>query len=79
MKEHTVKKIRASIGEAVMRLSDLSKIGEVTHAQRAGEPMPSTEKLKTFVEKVRQIIFPGYFGPINFHSTTFPLSHGSTR
>jgi serine O-acetyltransferase len=76
MKEHTVKKIRESIGEAVLRLSDLSKIGEVTHAQRAGEPMPSTEKLKTFVEKVRQIIFPGYFGPINFHSTTFHYHMG---
>ena len=76
MKEHTVKKIRESIGEAVLRLSDISRIGEVTHAQRAGEPMPSTEKLKTFVEKVRQIIFPGYFGPINFHSTTFHYHMG---
>jgi serine O-acetyltransferase len=76
MKEHTIKKIRESIGEAVLKLSDISRIGEVTHSQRAGEPMPSTDKLKTFVEKVRQIIFPGYFGPINFHPTTFQYHMG---
>ncbi len=76
MKEHTETGIRQSIGEAVQKLTDLSSIAEVSHAQRAGEPMPSTEKLKIFVEKVRQIIFPGYFGPINFHPTTFHYHMG---
>jgi len=71
MKEHTERKIRAAIGHAVQRLTDISSVGEVTHAQRVGEPMPSTEKLKLFVEKVRQIIFPGYFGQINFNPTSF--------
>jgi serine O-acetyltransferase len=71
MKEHEENRIRKSIGDAVIWLTDISSVGEVTHAQRAGEPMPSTEKLKIIVEKVRQIIFPGYFGPINFHPSTF--------
>jgi serine O-acetyltransferase len=71
MKEHTEIKIRESIGDAVHKLTDISSVGEVAHAQRAGEPMPSTEKLKIFVDKVRQIIFPGYFGSINFHPTSF--------
>lgn len=76
MKEHTEDIIRVSIGEAVQQLADISSIGEGSHAQRAGEPMPSTDKLKVFVEKVRQIIFPGYFGAINFHSTTFQYHIG---
>lgn len=76
MKEHTEKKLRKSIGDAVFKLTDISSIGEVSHAQRAGEPMPSTEKLKIFVDKVRQIIFPGYFGPINFNTTTFQYHMG---
>ena len=76
MKEHIENKIRESIGEAVSKLTDISPVGEVTHAQRAGEPMPSTEKLKILVEKVRQILFPGYFGPINFHPSTFQYHMG---
>ncbi|HWS00936.1 MAG TPA: hypothetical protein VN249_10000 [Prolixibacteraceae bacterium] len=76
MQEHLENKIRKSIGEAVLQLTHISSVGEVTHAQRAGEPMPSTEKLKLFVEKVRQIIFPGYFGAINFHPTSFHYHMG---
>lgn len=76
MNERRENKIRKSIGDAVNKLTDISAVGEVTHAQRAGEPMPSTEKLKIFVEKVRQIIFPGYFGPINFHPATFQYHMG---
>lgn len=76
MKEHTENKIRESIGDAVSQLTNISSVSEVTHAQRAGEPMPSTEKLKLFVEKVRQIIFPGYFGTINFSPTSFHYHMG---
>lgn len=76
MKEHTERKIRTSIGNAVLKLTNISGVGEVTHAQRAGEPMPSTDKLRIFVDKVRQIIFPGYFGTINLHTTTFQYHMG---
>jgi serine O-acetyltransferase len=71
MNEHAEFNISETIGHAVQKLTDISSVGEVAHAQRAGEPMPSIDKLKIFVEKVRQIIFPGYFGPINFQPTTF--------
>lgn len=76
MKKNLENKIRESVGNAVLKLTNISSLGEGSHAQRAGEPMPSTEKLKIFVEKVRQIIFPGYFGPINFHTTTFHYHMG---
>ena len=76
MKEHTERNIQESIGHAVQILTDISSVGEVAHAQRAGEPMPSTDKLKSFVEKVRQIIFPGYFGQINFHPASFHYHMG---
>ena len=76
MKERSENRIRKSIGDAVQKLTDISAVGEVAHAQRAGEPMPSTEKLKIFVDKVRQIIFPGYFGSINFNPTSFHYHMG---
>lgn len=76
MKILSKNKIRESVGSAILKLTDISTVGEVSHAQRAGEPMPSTEKLKVFVEKVRQIIFPGYFGPITLHPTTFHYHMG---
>lgn len=76
MNEHGEFNISETIGRAVQKLTDISSVGEVSHAQRAGEPMPSTDKLKIFVEKVRQIIFPGYFGPINFQPTTFHYHMG---
>jgi serine O-acetyltransferase len=74
--ENMENKISKEIGVAVRKLTDISSVGEVTHAQRAGEPMPSTDKLKIFVDKVRQIIFPGYFGAINFNSATFHYHMG---
>jgi serine O-acetyltransferase len=76
MNEHAEFNISETIGHAVQKLTDISSVGEVAHAQRAGEPMPSIDKLKIFVEKVRQIIFPGYFGPINFQPTTFHYHMG---
>ena len=61
MKEHMENRVRKSIGDAVQKLTDISAVGEVAHAQRAGEPMPSTEKLKIFVEKRPANYFPGIF------------------
>jgi serine O-acetyltransferase len=48
----------------------------VCHEHRVGEPMPSTEKLITLVDKIRQIIFPGYFGDINLNPDTFQYYMG---
>ena len=38
--------------------------------------MPSAEKLKAIVERVRQIIFPGFFGEMSLKADTLPYYMG---
>lgn len=47
---------------AVDGLSDKDSYRSVCHEHRLGEPSVSTEKLGNIVNKIREIIFPGYFG-----------------
>jgi serine O-acetyltransferase len=47
---------------AVIGLSNKESYGSVCHEHKVGEPMPSSVKLGEIVNKVREIIFPGYFG-----------------
>lgn len=62
---------------AVVRsLVDTSSFDMLCHRQYSGETMPSTKKLKIFVDKVRQIVFPGFFGEINLKSETLPYYMG---
>ena len=61
---------------AVMSLVDARSFDILCYKHRTGELMPSTEKLRVIVEKVRQIIFPGYFGEINLKSETLPYYMG---
>ncbi len=61
---------------AVKSLVDASSFDILVHRHRTGEDMPSTEKLRDIVERVRQIIFPGYFGEINLRSDTLPYYMG---
>jgi len=56
--------------ETVKSLVDASSFDILVHRHRTGESMPSTKKLKGIVDRVRQIIFPGYFGEINLKSDT---------
>lgn len=55
---------------AVKSLVDTSSFDILYHKHRLGESMPSAEKLRVIVDKVRQIIFPGYFGEINLRNDT---------
>lgn len=48
--------------EAVYGLSDQKSYGSVCHKHRMGEPMPSSKQLGKIVDKIREIIFPGYYG-----------------
>ncbi len=48
--------------ESVTRLSKKNSYRSVCHEHEVGEPMPSTEKMAKLVNKIREIIFPGYFG-----------------
>ena len=61
---------------ALKSLVDARSFDILTHKHRTGETMPSTEKLKVIVEKVRQVVFPGYFGEINLKSETLPFYMG---
>jgi len=55
---------------AVKSLVDARSFDILCYKHRPGENMPSTEKLRVIVEKVRQIVFPGYFGQISLKSET---------
>ncbi|HNW51371.1 MAG TPA: serine acetyltransferase [Prolixibacteraceae bacterium] len=48
--------------QVVDSLSESDSYGKVCHEHQAGEPMPSTKKIGVIVTKIREIIFPGYFG-----------------
>ena len=62
--------------DIVKSLVDASSFDILVHRHRTGESMPSTKKLRTIVERVRQIIFPGYFGEINLKSDTLSYYMG---
>jgi serine O-acetyltransferase len=48
--------------QVVDRLSECDSYGNLCHEHLAGEPMPSTKKIGIIVSKIREILFPGYFG-----------------
>jgi len=52
----------SKINHAVDQLADPKTYDVVCHEHRLGEPVPSSEKLATIVNMIREIIFPGYFG-----------------
>ncbi len=62
--------------DIVKSLADANSFEFLVHRHRAGESMPSTKKLRTIVERIRQIIFPGYFGEINLKSDTLSYYMG---
>lgn len=47
---------------AVLGLSEKESYNSVCHEHRSGEPLPSTKKIGLLVSKIREILFPGYFG-----------------
>ncbi len=76
MKNKEQEQLVVCTDSAVRSLVDDRYFDILCHRHRAGESMPSTEKLKLIVEKVRQIVFPGYFGEINLKSETLPYYMG---
>lgn len=55
---------------AVKSLVDTSSFDILCHKHRLGEPMLSSDKLKIIVDRMRQVIFPGYFGEMNLRNET---------
>jgi len=54
--------------QVVNRLSECDSYGNLCHEHQAGEPMPSTKKIGIIVSKIREILFPGYFGSTTLDS-----------
>lgn len=76
MKNKKDKQFESWTDSAVRSLVDAKSFDILCHQHRTGESMPSTEKLRVTVEKIRQIVFPGYFGEINLKSDTLPYYMG---
>lgn len=76
MKNKEEEQSGAMTDSAVRSLVDIKSFDILCHKHRTGEFMPSIEKLRVIVEKVRQIVFPGYFGEINLRSETLPYYMG---
>jgi serine O-acetyltransferase len=76
MNDNRLERIGVWTDSAVRSLVDAKSFDILCHRHRAGEAMPSTEKLRIIVEKVRQIVFPGYFGEINLKADTLPYYMG---
>jgi serine O-acetyltransferase len=55
---------------AVKSLVETSSFDILCHRHRMDVPMLSSDKLKGIVDKMRQIIFPGYFGEMNLRNET---------
>jgi len=56
------KKVYDILSQAAANLSDVNSYGNVCHEHQVGAPMPSAKKIGLLVTKVREVIFPGYFG-----------------
>jgi serine O-acetyltransferase len=52
----------SKINHTIDQLADPKTYDMVCHEHRLGEPLPSSEKLATIVNMIREILFPGYFG-----------------
>ena len=66
----TSREIDNKISKTIERLSDPDSINIVCHEHKLGEPLPSRVKLRTIIEMVREILFPGYFGNTSLRPNT---------
>lgn len=76
MKDNQPEKFGKWTEFTVRSLVNIDSFDILSHSHRPGESMPSTKKLRIIVEKVRQIVFPGYFGEINLKADTLPYYMG---
>lgn len=70
MENNKEEKFREWSVSAVKTLVDTSSFDILCHKHRMGVPMLSSDKLKVIVDRMRQIIFPGYFGEMNLRNET---------
>jgi serine O-acetyltransferase len=76
MENNKEKKFEEWAVSAVRSLVDTSSFDILYHKHKMGESMPSADKLRIIIDKIRQIIFPGYYGEINLRNETLPYYIG---
>ena len=62
--------------QVVTSLSESDSYGNVCHEHRVGEPMPSAKKIGVIVSKIREMLFPGYFGNTTLDPATIQYYMG---
>ncbi len=60
-------KLFPELKKTIEALAEQESYKAVCHEHRVGEPLPSVEKLEEVVRKLREILFPGYFGNSTVH------------
>jgi serine O-acetyltransferase len=76
MTQYNEQNISGKLQETVANLSDKDSYSSVCHEHNIDEPMPSVEKMADIVDKVREIIFPGYFGNTSLNPRTIQYYMG---
>lgn len=67
---HSDSSILSKINNTVELLADSTSYNSVCREHRLGEPVPSSEKLGTIVNMIREILFPGFFGNTSLRPNT---------
>jgi len=67
---HSDNSILSKINNTVELLADSTSYNSVCREHRLGEPVPSSEKLGTIVNMIREILFPGFFGNTSLRTNT---------
>ncbi len=55
------------IDEIAQKLCDEESLGNVLHHTQCDSPMPAPEKMEEIISRLKEIIYPGYFGPSKVH------------
>ena len=67
-----------TLADVVALLVESGDKGPRSHRSAGEAPMPSVEILRSIVEDLRCVLFPGYFGPSDITPDTMPYYIGST-
>lgn len=64
------KNLETRISTVIEELSNPVSYQSVCHEHKLGQPLPSIRKIKTVIDLVREILFPGYFGNTSLNTST---------
>jgi serine O-acetyltransferase len=64
------KNFESRISATIEKLSNPVSYQSVCHEHKLEQPLPSISKLRTIIDLVREILFPGYFGNTSLNTNT---------